>query len=146
MIKQTRGIHGEHADNKSESVVSVFHSGGGNLWKCDICKTDMSTHAAQVKHLQIQHQVRINEYKCICSFSSDSALSVGTHKRYCQGSAPQDKEHKCTYCKFSSGTENGLKVHISRVHPDIQNATLKEKKLFAWTEAQLEFLVELVID
>ena len=103
-------------------------------------------HAALFKHLQLQHQVRINEYKCTCGFSRESALSVGTHKSYCQGSALKDKEHKCSYCRFSSRTENGLKVHTSRVHRDIHNAALKEKKVFAWTEAQLEFVAELVID
>ena len=103
-------------------------------------------HAALFKQLRLQHQVRINEYKCTCGFSRESALSVGTHKSYCQGSVLKDKEHKCSYCRFSSRTENGLKVHTSRVHRDIHNAALKEKKVFAWTEAQLEFLAELVID
>ena len=143
LVKQGRGIHGEHEDNKPDSTVSVFHP--GNIWKCDIC-TETSTHAALVKHLQQQHQIRINEYKCTYGFSSDSALSVATHKRYCQGNAPQDKEHKCPYCKFPSETENGLKVHTSRANSDIHDATLKEKKVFAWTEAQLDFLAELVID
>ena len=146
MIKQTRSIHREQANNnKPESVIGVFHPGGGNLWKCNIYKDETSTHAALVKHLRLQHQVRINEYKCTCSFSGESALSAGTHKRYCQGSVPADKEHKCSYCKFSSRTENGLKVHTSRAHPDIHNAKLKEKKVFTCTEAQLEFLAELVI-
>lgn len=40
----------------------------------------------------------------------------------------------------------GLKVHTSRAHPDINNAALIENKVFAWTEAQLEFQAELVVD
>ena len=126
--------------------MSALHPGGENLWKCDICKVETSTQAALVKHLQNQCQTRINKYKCVSDFSSDSALSVGTHKRYCQGSALQDKEYKCTHCSFSLGTENGLKVHTSRVYPNIYNATPKEKKVFAWTEVQLEFLAEFLID
>ena len=127
LVKETRGIHGEHQDNKPESTVSVFHPGGGNICKCDIC-TDTSTDAGLVKHLQQQYQVRMNEYKCTYGFSSNSALSVRTHKTYCQGNVPQDKEHKCPYCKFSSKTENGLKVNTSRANPDIHNATLKKRK------------------
>ena len=91
------------------------------------------------------HQAKIGEYKCTCGFSGETALSVGTHKRYCGGVAPQDKVHKCEYCGFSSNTETGLKVHVSRAHPEKYNVALKEKKGFEWTAAQLEFLAEHVI-
>ena len=40
----------------------------------------------------------------------------------------------------------GLKVHTSRAHPDMHNAALIGNKVFAWTEAQLEFQAELVVD
>ena len=69
-------------------------------------------------------------------------MSVGTHKRYCRCSAPQDKEYKCTHCSFSPGRENGFKVHTPRENIQTHNVTLKEKEVFAWTEAQLEFLAK----
>ena len=50
LAKQTVSVHGEHADNKPENVVSVLHPGGGNLLKCDICKVE--THASPVKNLE----------------------------------------------------------------------------------------------
>ena len=71
------------------------------------------------------HQAKIGEYKCTCGFSGETALSVGTHKRYCGGVAPQDKVHKCEYCGFSSNTETGLKVHVSRAHPEKYNVALR---------------------
>ena len=81
------------------------------------CQTEVSTHAALVKHMREIHQPKIGEYRCTCRFHGETALSVATHKRYCGGVAPKDdKEHKCEYCGFSSTTKTGLKVHVSRVH------------------------------
>ena len=36
-------------------------------------------------------------------------------------------------------------MYVSGAHPEKHNATLKEKKVFAWTMAQLEFLAEQII-
>ena len=102
LAKQTHGVYREHANNKPERVVSVLHPGVGSIWKCDICKVETSTPTALAKQLRNQHRTCISKYKCVCGFSSDSALSVEMHKRYCQ-----DKEYKCMHCSFSSGTENG---------------------------------------
>ena len=63
-------------------------------------------------------------------------MSVGTHKRYCQGVASQEKKHICKYCTFSSNTETGLKIHVSQAPPEKQSVTLKGKKVFAWAMAQ----------
>ena len=83
LATQTCDTHREPAkNNKPESPVSALHPGGGNLLKCNICNKEVSTNAALVKkHLRIFHQTCISEYICVCTFSGDSALSVGTHKR-----------------------------------------------------------------
>ena len=78
-----------------ERLVIVIHPGGSDNWECNICKLEVSTHVALVKHLPELHQTRIREYRCTYGFSSTTVLRVGTHKRCCQGFAPKEKTHKC---------------------------------------------------
>ena len=107
MVEEICGTHKEHANNNLESTVSVIHPGGHNTWNCDICKTEVSTHVALVKHWREHHQAKIKEYRCTCGFKGKTALTVATHKRYCHGIAPQEKQHKYNYCTFSFNTEIG---------------------------------------
>lgn len=78
-----------------ERLVIVIHPGGSDNWECNICKLEVSTHVALVKHLPELHQTRIREYRCTYGFSSTTVLRVGTHKRCCQGFASKEKTHKC---------------------------------------------------
>ena len=146
LVGQACRVHREQTDNNSESEVSVFHPGSVNTWKCDLFGSDHSTQAAFSRHLCGTHQTRVSEYKCTSGYSSHSAISVGTHKQYCQSIVPAAKKDLYSHCKFSSDSDSGLKVHIARAHPKQHNTSLKEKKLFLWTEAQLQFLDKLVID
>ena len=47
--------------------------------------------------------------------------------RYCTGPIEQ-LAFKCENCIFSMHDEDGLKVHISRIHPEIWNEMLPTKR------------------
>lgn len=137
------------AQNEKDDRTVVLHSGSNNPWNCVKCSNVYPTNSAFSKHLLTAHQIRHVSYKCSCGFVSDNSRSVGTHKRYCAGTPPEEHNRlfKCQHCQFSTNFENGLSVHISRAHPSLYNEQLKEKtRNFQWTEPEFRFLADTILD
>ena len=136
-----------HINQKGQLV--TVHPGTGQQWKCGICQEHLATNKAFEKHVKDKHQVVQHLYFCDCGFSSDSARSTGTHKRYCNGTPPAEHqlEHKCHLCKFSSATANGLLVHTSVAHKAEYNESLQEKENnYQYTEQELEYIAKIVYE
>ena len=98
-----------------------------------------------VRHLRTKH--RITDLQFVCSkcnsYSADKAMSVGTHMRTCKGLQVDEKQFKCENCPRSFTTLSGKQVHRSRQHPAEYNDELPTKRVFAWTDPEIEHLVRI---
>ena len=148
--KYTRVITGNslgHIDENGQ--LACKHPGARKNWLCEVCREELATNKLFEDHNRKTHHVKTFVYVCGCGYSSENAKSTGAHMRYCDGKPPGDQsyEHQCKLCKFSSKSENGLKVHISIAHKEAYNETLKDKeKGYKWTEAELEYLARIIRD
>ena len=89
----------------------------------------------------------VAKFKCHgCEYHSGNPNSVARHLRYCTGPLVR-KGKPCPKCPFSSETENGLKVHISTVHPEEWNKALPTKRRnFRWDDAGYRFVASKVLE
>ena len=76
------------------------------------------------------HQIKISEYRYTCGFSGENFLSVVLTRDTVKELLLQIKNLDANTVNFRLA-QKGLKVHISRAHPEVHNVNLKEKKVFA---------------
>ena len=126
---------------RDETVGLIRHAGKSNVWKCPKCGKEYNSNSALVKHLKSNHNLTLS-YQCPrCGRVDENCRSIGCHMKYCQGNE-QEKLFKCERCDFSSDYENGVLVHVARMHKAEYNETLPEKKVFRWNENELRKLAE----
>ena len=115
-----------------------LHPGSKQAWDCYRCNEQLATNKLFEGHCKIGH-----------GYSNETSKSTGTHMRYCQGIPPAEHQLKfeCYLCKFSSGSNSGLQVHISVAHKNFHNEKRKEKeKNFKWTEPEFKYLARTIIE
>ena len=113
------------ANINGKGQLVCLHPGSKQAWVCYCCNEQLANNKLFEGHCKIRH-----------GYSNETSKSTGTHMRYCQGIPPAEQQlkFKCYLCKFSSGSNSGLQVHISVAHKNFHNEKRKEKgKKFKWT-------------
>ena len=97
-----------------------------------------------VKHTEDKYQAKVVTFRCSCGLTNASIRSVGTHEQFCN--EKHQRRHKCVKCLLKSDRVNGLQLifHVSIPRSGIEQLKRK-KKNYAWTDRELELLVETFI-
>ena len=137
-----------YSSNNPQGWTSLIDHSGSNSsqegLRCPVCSHAEVRPAKLECHLKERHKsIRKIVFQYQCGLHSTNSHSVGTHKKYCEGIQLEPKLHSCGHCVMSFDSENGFKVHVATVHPEVANVLLPTKrKNFKRTDQKLRFLAE----
>ena len=111
--------------NKVEKHKKVFHEEMKPV-KCDICDKIFKRPAEMKRHFESEHE---NEKPFKCEYCDARFTYTQTLNKHIRTSHDENKPiFECIICETKLSSANGLKMHLEKIHEQVENLTKHGEK------------------